>query len=417
MSEWVDAVERLSSIAHTQPHAAYAAFMHGLMSKWTYLTRAIPNIGDLFSPLEDVIRRKFLTSLTGQNDFNDITRELMALPVRQGGLGITNPRADTPSHHDASLKITAPLTALIMEQSNRYPNTTKTEQIQVKKEAVKARKHRQQQAAAELKDKLPNSMQRAMSLSTEKGSSSWLSTLPIAEYGYALHKSAFRDALCLRYGWHPSNLPLQCTCGKQFSVEHALSCSHGGFPSIRHNELRDITAELMSEVCHNVGTKPPLQPITDEHLIHRTANREDGARLDVAAERFWGGDRQRTFFDIRVFNPFALSYCYTPLAQCYRRNEMEKKRAYDQRVREIEHGSFSPLVFSTTGGMGTTATVVYKRLAAMISEKHEKPYSKTMQWIRCRLSFSLLRSAIMCLRGSRSSRHHPEHHPIDGGSI
>ena len=236
--------------------------------------------------------------------------------------------------------------------------------------------------------------------------------------GYALHKSAFRDALCLRYGWHPSNLPLQCTCGKQFSVEHALSCSHGGFPSIRHNELRDITAELMSEVCHNVGTEPPLQPITDEHLIHRTANREDGARLDVAAERFWGGHRQRAFFDIRVFNPFAQSYCYTPLAQCYRRNEMEKKRAYDQRVREIEHGSFSPLVsFSTTGGMGTTATVVYKRLAAMISEKHEKPYSKTMQWIRCRLGFSLLRSAIMCLRRSRSSRHHPEHHPIDGGSI
>ena len=81
VSEWVSAVERLSSIAHTQPHAADASFTHGLMSKWTYLTRAIPNIGDLLSPLEDVIRQKFLTSLTGQNAFNDITRELMALPV------------------------------------------------------------------------------------------------------------------------------------------------------------------------------------------------------------------------------------------------------------------------------------------------------------------------------------------------
>ena len=212
-------------------------------------------------------------------------------------------------------------------------------------------------------------------------------------------------------------MPLHCTCGKQFSVEHALSCSHGGFPSIRHNELRDITAELLSEVCHNVGTEPSLQPITDEHLIHRTANREDGARLDVAAESFWASDRQRAFFDIRVFNPFAPSYRNVPLAQGYRRNELEKKRAYDQRVREIEHGSFSPLVFSTTGGVGTTATVVYKRLASMISEKLEKPYSKTMQWIRCRLNFSLLHSAIMCLRGSRSSRHHPDHHPISGGSI
>ena len=83
-------------------------------------------------------------------------------------------------------------------------------------------------------------------------------------------------------------------------------------------------------------------------------------------------------------------------------------------MREIEHGSFSPLVFSATGGMGTVASVVYKRLAAMIATKYAKSYSLTMQWIRCRISFSLLRSAIMCLRGSRSSRHH---HHISGGSI
>ena len=100
--------------------------------------------------------------------------------------------------------------------------------------------------------------------------------------------SAFRDSICLRYGWFPSNLPLQCTCGKKFSAEHALSCSHGGFPSICHNELRDITAELLTEVCHNVGTEPPLQPVIDEHLIHRTTNREDGARLNVAAESLGG---------------------------------------------------------------------------------------------------------------------------------
>ena len=123
-------------------------------------------------------------------------------------------------------------------------------------------------------------------------------------------------------------------------------------------------------------------------------------------------------YAIRVFNPLAQSYQNTPLAQCYQRNEQEKKRAYDQQVREIEHGSFSPLVFSATGGMGTVASVVYKRLAAMIATKYAKSYSLTMQWIRCRISFSLLRSAIMCLHGSRSSRHHPDHPDhISGGSI
>ena len=164
----------------------------------------------------------------------------------------------------------------------------------------------------------------------------------------------------------------------QFTVEHVLSCPRGGFPSIRHNEVRDITADLLSEVCHNVGTEPSLQPVTGEQLLHRTANREDGARLDIVAENFGGRDRQRAFFDVRVFNPFAQSYRNTSLPQCYRQNELEKKRAYDERVREIEHGSFSPLVFSTTGGMGTTATVVYKRLASLIADKQNKPYSRTV---------------------------------------
>ena len=72
---------------------------------------------------------KILTSLTGQNAFNDNTWELMALPVQLGGLGIPNPSASEVAHHDASNKITAPLTALIVEQSHQYPNTTKVEQL------------------------------------------------------------------------------------------------------------------------------------------------------------------------------------------------------------------------------------------------------------------------------------------------
>ncbi len=49
--------------------------------------------------------------------------------------------------------------------------------------------------------------------------------------------------------------------------------------------------------------------------------------------------------DVRVYNPFAQSYLNTSLAQCYRRNEEVKKREYEDRVCEIEHGLFSPLVF------------------------------------------------------------------------
>ena len=137
-----------------------------------------------------------------------------------------------------------------------------------------------------------------------------------------------------------------------------MSCSRGGFPSIRHNEIKDITAEFLTEVCHGVGTEPCLQPVTGERLAMRSANREDGARLDIVADNFWGCDQQRAFFDVRVFNLLTPSY---RICQCYRRNELEKRWAYDERIREMEHGSFSPLVFSTAGGMGTMANVVYKK--------------------------------------------------------
>jgi hypothetical protein len=75
---------------------------------------------------------------------------------------------------------------------------------------------------------------------------------------------------------------------------------------------------------------------------------------------------------LRLNYTFTLYVSYTSLSQCYRRNELEKRRAYDERIREVEHGKFSPLVFSTAGGVGATANVVY--IASLIAEKHGKPY-------------------------------------------
>ena len=112
--------------------------------------------------------------------------------------------------------------------------------------------------------------------------------------GFALHKSAFRDALALRYGWSPVDLPSFSVCGKPFSVEHAISCPKGGFPILRHNEVRDFTASLLTEACSNVQVEPPLQKLTGEILVGASANREDGVRVDVAADNF-RGDHQQTY--------------------------------------------------------------------------------------------------------------------------
>ena len=182
-----------------------------------------------------------------------------------------------------------------------------------------------------------------------------------------------------------------------------MSCPKGGFPSIRHNENRDLTANLLSEVCNDVCIEPHLQPITGEHLSGASANTQDGTRLDIAVNGLWGSRYERTFFDVRVFNPHAPSNRQSNPAACYRKHEKTKKRAYEQRVLEVEHSSFTPLVMSSTGGLGHAANSTYKGLATLLTAKWDQLYSSTMSWLRCRLSFSLLRSSIQAIRGARSA--------------
>ena len=172
----------------------------------------------------------------------------------------------------------------------------------------------------------------------------------------------------------------------------------------------ETTSAFLSEVCHNVHTEPTLQPLQGEHLKYKSANGEVGARLDVAAQNFWGKDHQTAYFDVRIFNPFAQSYANSSISKCYRKHELDKKREYEERVREIEHGSFSPLVFSTAGAMGPIASVQENSITNCW--KRQEPYSTTLFWLQCKLSFSLLRSAIMCLRGTRSFHSHSQHHSI-----
>ena len=160
-----------------------------------------------------------------------------------------------------------------------------------------------------------------------------------------------------------------------------------------------MTANLLTEVCSNVCIEPDLQPITGETLTGATSNVQDGARLDIAANGFWGGRFERTYFDVRVFNPHATSNRSINLSSCYRKHESLKKRAYEQRIREVEHASFTPLVLSATGGMAAEATVFYKRLASCLAVKWDHPYSPTLSWLRCRLTFSLLRYSYPVYQG------------------
>ena len=408
VEDWVHQVNKLAEFALFQPQASYAAFTFGLRHRWTYSLRTLPDITDLLAPLERAITEVLIPAITDHQVSAD-ERSLLALPVRMGGLGLENPSESSSLEYEASVTVTEPLVQRIVAQNHQPPDAAdmrsaishmgakKNEFLKGKEETVK-------------NSLSPRSL-RAAELASEKGASSWLTVIPIKDQGYDLNKREFRDAVKMRYNWEISDLPKSCVCGDIFDIDHAMICKRGGFIIQRHNELRDLEADLLSTVCNDVEVEPVLQEITGETL-NRGANRAPDARLDIHARGFW--ERQRSaFFDVRVCHPNADSYLEQNPEQIYRQHESEKKRQYADRVMEVEQGTFTPLIFSSTGGMGTECKIYHKRLVELLSTKKGESYANTMQWVRARVSFALIRSALLCLRGSRSIRRTQDTNNVD----
>jgi len=170
--------------------------------------------------------------VTGRQGITDLERDLLAIPARHGGLGVLIPTRNANNQFKACTEVTAPLVELIHQQNPNYPKLSQQKQRQTKL-ALRIRNRRETTKEAELlKPKLSGAGQRAMEQASEKGASTWLTAIPMSKYGFNLHKQAFRDALCLRFGWTPARLPTYCPCGQTFSVSHAFSCPKGAMPSI-----------------------------------------------------------------------------------------------------------------------------------------------------------------------------------------
>ena len=111
--------------------------------------------------------------------------------------------------------------------------------------------------------------------------------------------------------------------------------------------MRKVTSSLLSEVCKDVRVEPQLQLLTGESFAASTATGNE-VRLDVCARGFWRAS-QMAFFDVRVFNPNARRYAKQELSKTCKLNEKEKKRLHNEQIMQVEYGTFTPLVMSTTG--------------------------------------------------------------------
>ena len=128
-----------------------------------------------------------------------------------------------------------------------------------------------------------------------------------------------------------------------------MSCMKGGFVHWSYDDVRDLFASLLKDVCHDVEVEPHLQPLTGEVLIS-SANSSDEARLEVSARGFWQRE-QRAFFYIRIVNPFAKSHLNKNLTRLSRAMRTRKS---DTTVSELLKSSLAPSALSCSHHMVET---------------------------------------------------------------
>ena len=138
---------------------------------------------------------------------------------------------------------------------------------------------------------------------------------------------------------------------------------------------------LLDEVCHDVEIEPKLQTLEGESFHNKTTTTEDDARLDIKPNGLWGARFSRTFFDVKIFNHHAKS-CPKTISDAYKYHESVKTLKYQQRILDVEHSSFVPLIFACTGGAAPGSTKTIQKLAEKLSEKRNESYWDTKKFYK-----------------------------------
>ena len=133
-------------------------------------------------------------------------------------------------------------------------------------------------------------------------------------------------------------------------------------------DICDSFANLLNEVCDDVEVEPCLPSLQGETFANRTTTIDDDARLDIKANGFFDSRFSRTFFDVKVFIPYA-KICPRSIPDSYKYQESIKKLKYEQRIIDVKKSTFCPSIFSCTGGAGPSASKAIERLASRISDK------------------------------------------------
>ena len=195
----------------------------------------------------------------------------------------------------------------------------------------------------------------------------WLTVQPSTVNGTELGSQEWRDALILRYGINPPDLPTHCDgCQSKFSISHALDCKKGGLVTAHQNELRDGVVDLVGKAFTPSHMRDnPL--IYSGRAVKRTKAAPDGAggtikhaevqppevteqKVDLLIRDLWqqGTD---SFHDMWVVTTDALTHRTEEPEKCLHKAERGKRRCI-WRSASSTLGSSTPLLPWWTGCWG-----------------------------------------------------------------
>ena len=91
VQKWVEEIKILSKIAMIDPHSAYIAYTRCYKHKYNFIMRTIKDTKNFLQPLDEVLDSTFIAAILNGRIVSPILRNIIALPVNLGGLGIPIP--------------------------------------------------------------------------------------------------------------------------------------------------------------------------------------------------------------------------------------------------------------------------------------------------------------------------------------
>ena len=248
----------------------------------------------------------------------------------------------------------------------------------------------------------------------------WLSAFPTLLGRTVLSAQEWRDNLSLRFDITPPGIPAFCDgCKQSASLAHLLHCPNGGLTKRRHDELRDELRHIARQVFppNALTDNPRLGPPSGPTLQHGPNVRQSAQQPSAPSnatdeekseEKLEGDLGICTLFengttaiiDIRVVNMDARTHFTRKPDSVVTSIEKAKISKYAEACTSRRE-SFHPFVSSADGMLGPQADKVLQRLARLISDSTERPYSVTMNFLRLRMSIAVAKTVHLMLRHTR----------------